>query len=403
MESYRRVGHRVTDHERSALVFDAMLENSPIVGASRGFAELTQRTFEAVLGRGWRILLEGLPESAVGRSTCQDIDDFLRMARLRHIDAMADSLAVLGACRADGSTFTYHSSMRLVKVPKPDGQPHVYVVAVQTNLGDMATSLEHRRQVIREDCLHLDELMRLIGEPGDCWQPLLADPEFSKPLHFFPSPLSFKCVLSCCMSTGMRREPHQVPRGCVLMSSSSICLEGDAAFYQITVERTLANWTSKLPFIGFTCTTPEEVESDRCFFGESPHAFCLGQSVTIGGTGEAWMRLEADAMRPLIGQRLEDHAQRKHLTPDLPEHKRRAPLELGAGDLLGCLYKRLPPGGDASLRSSVTLFVNSEKAFEFEFDASLPNKPLYAVVDVCYSVYQVSLMTRKEVDAVSGG
>jgi len=47
--------------------------------------------------------------------------------------------------------------------------------------------------------------------------------------------------------------------------------------------------------------------------------------------------------------------------------------------------------------------VNSEKAFEFEFDASLPNKPLYAVVDVCYSVYQVSLMTRKEVDAVSGG
>lgn len=176
------------------------------------------------------------------------------------------------------------------------------------------------------------------------------------------------------------------------MSASPIHFT-ESATVEFLVERTLSTWASRLPFVGFTCTTPQEVQCKRCFFGPSPHAFCLGESVTIGGTGEAWLRLGNEPCKPGIGQRLEENAQRKMLLPSIPEHRRCAPVTLRAGDRVGCRYQHLPPGGDEErlARSAIALFVNGRLAVEFEFDGQLPEKPLYAVVDVCYSVYQVSL------------
>mmetsp|Transcript_53391 Transcript_53391/g.159363 ORF Transcript_53391/g.159363 Transcript_53391/m.159363 type:complete len:428 (+) Transcript_53391:119-1402(+) len=402
LESHRAVGSRISGYEGSALVFNVLLRGGAIVGVSSGFERLTQRSCKEVLGRSWRVQLSGLADSLVAGSASQDIDSFLRMARLRHIDAMADCTIVFVNSRADGSTFTCHSTMRMVKVPCPQREGvHVpYVVAVQRDLDALGGVERHR--AAEEDCGHLDGLSDLLGAE--------AAPKAPPPgASFFPSPLSFKCILLRNVSAGMRREPHQVPRGCVLMSASSVALRNGGASFEVVVERTLPSWVSRLPFLGFTCTPSKSVQGDRCFFGPLPHAFCLGESVTIGGSGEAWMHLEGKPLEPAIGQRMEDSAMHQHLTPDLPEHRRRAPVKLQAGDVLKCCYEELEPeGGDlgtdrsAAIRSRISLRVNHASAFQFEFDTSLPKKPLYAVVDVCYSVYQVS-MHNTEDSAAAGG
>lgn len=239
---------------------------------------------------------------------------------------------------------------------------------------------------------------------------------FLKKPAIFPAPLSNKCVLMNCFSTGMRREPQQVPRGCVLMSAHSLSPFRQSYFFEICVERILPEWKSRLPFLGFTCTSPTEVETKRCFFGELPHSFCLAESVMIGGTGEAWMRQQAEHLKPELGKKPEQSgAQRQHLTPELPEHKRTAPLALNAGDVLGCRYQivdsrkaggygGIEQGTDIASKTQLALYVNGGFAFELELDGRLPSgKPLWAVVDVCYSVYQVTMMLPEAEELLMGG
>jgi len=222
---------------------------------------------------------------------------------------------------------------------------------------------------------------------------------------FFPAPLSSRCMLLNCLSTGMRREPHQVPRGCVLMGNTALCQTGqNVYFFKIRVEKTLSSWTSRLPFLGFTCTTPEEVESNRFFFGALPHAFYLAESAMIGGTGEAWLQQSAEPLKAEVGMQLEQvGAKRKHLTPQLPEHRRSAPLVLRGGDILGVRYEAQgSEHDDSGGKSLISLSVNGDTALEFQLDGQLPsNKPVYAVTDVCYCVYQVSMVP--EVELLMGG
>lgn len=110
------------------------------------------------------------------------------------------------------------------------------------------------------------------------------------------------------------------------------------------------------------------------------------------------MRQEREPLHPRLGQQLEAGAQRQHLNPEIPEHRRTAPVVLKAGDVLGCQYKVVSRelGGCKVCKSILALFVNNLLAFQFEFDGQLPDKPLYAVVDVCYFVYQVSMVTENE-------
>jgi len=218
----------------------------------------------------------------------------------------------------------------------------------------------------------------------------------SPTLH--PRPLSNKCILMNGLTTAMRREPHQVPRGCVVLSNAEVhaCADSSSHVFTIRIDKTLPAWSTRMPFLGFTCTPPESVLASGCFFGSLPHAFCLGETAVIGGTGEAWMRPKAELLEPKVGRPLEKDAQRRHLTPQLAEHRRAAPVALRAGDLLSCRYRRCGPiaeQGISTPQSKLSLFVNGELAFEFNLDGELPVcKPLYAVVDVCYAVYQVTMM-----------
>jgi len=408
MESHLRAGQKISSYEGSALLFDALLPGSPVIGVSHGFEKLTGRSGASVLGHDWRAIMQGVNDSKISRSVCQDVDNFLRMARMKTIDSMADCCVVLAGRDADGNDFSCSSCFRLIKAQEwldagiDKGDEHICVLAVLANIDGL--SAERRRDNFSNDCDDLSKLADLICPVSKqvCLAPAI-----------FPATLSNRCVLSNRLSTGMRREPQQVPRGCVLMSAHSLGPLRRSYFFEIRVEQTLPEWKSRLPFLGFTCTSPKEVEAKRCFFGDLPHSFCLGESVMIGGTGEAWMRQQAEHLKPELGKKLEQSgAQRKHLTPDVPEHRRIAPLALKAGDLLGCRYQisdrkgfgGIEQGANIVSTTRLALYVNGSLAFELELDGCLPaEKPLWAVVDVCYCVYQVTMMLPEAEELLMGG
>jgi len=388
-ESYRRIGQRLSQTEQPALLLDAMLPSGPIVGISKGFESMLGRSVGSLVGRRWTVLLEGLEKEKVSNSTCQDIEDFLRMSRLRCITSMADCMVSIPCVRSDGQQVTLRSCLRLLKadewvsdlVGSGDHHPLVLAMFSQDAPHDVCDWSQDFKLQAAEAML--PDLKAIC--PSPC---------------LFPMPLSNKCILLNGRAAAMRREPHQVPRGCVIFGSSEIHPAADSShFFSIRVDKTLTIWNNRMPFVGFTCTSPEEVAKNRYFFGTVPHAFYLGESVVIGGTGEAWMRSDAELLAPKLGQPPEKHAQRRHLSPQLPEHKRSAPWTLRPGDLLGCRYRRCglsaagAEKGTPAPKSVISLFINGDLAFEFSLDGQLPAcKPLYAVVDVCHAVYQVTMM-----------
>eukprot|EP00930_Biecheleria_cincta_P029434 TRINITY_DN20487_c0_g1_i1.p1 TRINITY_DN20487_c0_g1~~TRINITY_DN20487_c0_g1_i1.p1 ORF type:complete len:430 (+),score=70.15 TRINITY_DN20487_c0_g1_i1:61-1350(+) len=404
MESHLRAGQKISSYEGAALLLDALLPGSPVIGASQGFEKLTGRSRASVLGQDWRAIMQGVHDSQLSRSVLQDVDNFLRMARMKTIDSMADCSVVLPGRDAEGNDFPCSSCFRLITseewldVGTGKSDRHIFVLAVLANVDGF--SAERRR----DHFLNGNELSKLVemicphSKEVLCGQPAI-----------FPAVLSSRCVLLNRSSTGMRREPQEVPRGCVLMSANSMGPFRQSYFFEIRVEQTLPEWKSRLPFLGFTCTSPMEVEAKKCFFGDLPHSFCLAESVMIGGTGEAWMRQQAEHLKPELGKKLEQSgAQRKHLTPDVPEYRRMAPLALKAGDLLGCRYQILDggieQGADRVSRSQLALYVNGSLAFQLELDGRLPlEKPLWAVVDVCYCVYQVTMMQPEAKELLMGG
>ncbi|CAJ1381323.1 unnamed protein product [Effrenium voratum] len=290
------------------------------------------------------------------------------MARLSRLCAMADCSVSLTACRGDGELVSCRGCFQLVK-ERPDSE-HFALCWLQ-------------EQSEEEEPSKLLEALRC------------SETRWPTPV-MFPAPLSNKCCLTNMMSSALRREPQQVPRGCVALSRLALPERDGSYFFSVRVDRVLPSWTSRLPFLGVTCVSPEEVHRSRCFFGSLPHAFCLAESAVAGGTGEAWLHAESWPLVPKLGQQLEAEATRRHLS-SLPEHRRAAPFVPRCGDLLGCRYRNLREAEKGpELASAIGLYVNGDLAFEFDFPRRLPSKPLYAVVDVCHCVYQVTMQPSAE-------
>ncbi|CAL1144534.1 unnamed protein product [Cladocopium goreaui] len=367
-ESYAQIGHEISHWDAPALLLDVFLPGAPVVGASQGFHQRSEH-FPAgfwrprSLGQSvLQVLLKGVDECHISRSMCQDVENFLRMARLRQLCSMADCV-VSHPFHFKGEVLQIKSCFQLLKVKQwHDEGEHNLVLC----LLDM------------DGCK-----LRLSSQISEQWpNPAL-----------FPVPLSNKCIMLKCMSSAMRREAH-LPRGCVCLSHREIHEQQDGSyFFSISVDGTLNSWTSRLPFLGFTCTSPQEIQAKRYFFGDLPHSYCLGDSVHIGGAAEAWLRRGASRAAKLR-EAVETGAERQLLVP-LPDHRRVAPFVPRPGDVLGCRYRKRQAGGVEG--SQISLFLNGSLAFEFDLTTELPSgKPLYAVVDVCHCVYQVTMLPNAE-------
>ncbi|CAE8602881.1 unnamed protein product, partial [Polarella glacialis] len=208
MQSHEHVGRKIADYERPALLFDAELPGAPIVGASRGFEQLTGRSRESVIGSYWRIVQEDVHEQLVSRSASQDIDSFLRMARMWNVNSMADATHVMASRRVDGSSFSCRNLFRSVKAeewssPGRKSERHMLVLAVQAEVEQAEkVQLQQSKADFDLDCFDLDKLTEMIGaDPTkELWSDMSA---------FYPAPLSSKCILLNQWSSCMRREPHQ--------------------------------------------------------------------------------------------------------------------------------------------------------------------------------------------------
>lgn len=389
-ESHARVGHLFEHMESPVLLLDPMIRGCPIIGVSCGFERLFLRGRTELHGKSWRVLLEGLDSVLVSTSTLRDVESFCRMARLWNISAMAECIAKQALTRGDGHVIQSRLALRLLFLPEDEGGqrrhggPRPYIAAALTDVGDSSSApAEAEAAHAASETTALNAAESLLGRQPVC------DADVPGPA-FFPRPLSGRCVLLDGGRRGMRREPHEVPRGCLLVGSRPVALKDGSHHFEVMVERKTDFWSARIPFLGFTCTPPAEVLGSGCFLSAAPHGYFVGENVVIGGTGEAWRRLAPEPFRPALRVRPEDHIQHKVLQSGISEYQRKAPITLQPNDVMGVCYAQTE---DAMVKkSTIELIVNRKPVFQFTFQGWLPDKPLYPLIDVCFSVYQVSIV-----------
>jgi hypothetical protein len=134
-----------------------------------------------------------------------------------------------------------------------------------------------------------------------------------------------------------------------------------------------------LPLVGFTKRKPVDV-----FTLYPTVSRCLGASVLVGACGEAFARDQDSHFKIGFRPPPPDEVRSWHLEPDLPPHKRRPPVDVQSGDVLGCMYTT--DGG-------IQLGHNGKVVLDFDVGRPVDkDADYYAVVDVCLSTYCVTIL-----------
>jgi len=103
--------------------------------------------------------------------------------------------------------------------------------------------------------------------------------------------------------------------------------------FAVRVGQVTANFEG-LPLLGFTRRRP--CEDDRNLYPSV--AKCLGQSVLLGGCGEASARDQVEHFQIGFKGPPASEVQTWRLEPEVPSHHRKAPVGLRPGDHLECCY-----------------------------------------------------------------
>jgi hypothetical protein len=134
-----------------------------------------------------------------------------------------------------------------------------------------------------------------------------------------------------------------------------------------------------LPLVGFTKRKPTDSTDLYPMVSR-----CLGSSALIGACGEAVARDQHDHFKIGFKQPPQDEVETWSLEPNLPPHKRRPPVSIQAGDVLGCMYTN---------EGRLQLWHNGALILDFDIRRPLQkDADYYAVVDVCFSVYSLTLL-----------
>lgn len=196
---------------------------------------------------------------------------------------------------------------------------------------------------------------------------------------WFSDRLQDHSLLCNCSSTAARREPDDLPSGCLVFSDSPIAMSPEGFAFSVRIDGMTAGFKG-LPLLGFTRRRPADEP------GLHPQvSTCLGASVLIGKQGQAFARDQHEHF--VMGfKRPPEHE--VETWPKASDLRRVPEPRLRLGDTLRCLYTR-----DGRLQ----LWVN--EGLILNFDTGRPvdcGQDHFAVVDVCLSVTSVTVLTHAE-------
>jgi len=398
-EAYAKIGHLLDDEEDAALLSDILCSDTPLIGASKGFTNLTGFPLERVLGCNCRMMLHGVPEVAISKSVRKNLRDFSRMCQMRRLDHISEVTSLQPNARADGTQFVNFFLIGLVKVW---GVP--YLLGVQLPVGEglfvtlngrlleqVTESVRTSYKRLREKLLRLD--LALGSGPGAAFEPaggIRRTPVFEAPgFHFFSDRLQDHCLLLNGSRTAMRREPQELATNCLVFGSAPVRKTAEGIFFAIRVDDAVQTFEG-LPMMGFTRRQPV----DR------PDLYptvcrCLGASVLVGACGEAFARDQWEHFKIGFKPPPQTEVASWSTQPAVPPHKRRPPVSVTRGDIYGCMYTK---GGH------IQFWRNDAMVLDFDTGRPLDEDvEYYAVIDVCLSVYAVSLMPWWETSQILVG
>jgi PAS domain-containing protein len=381
-DGYQEIGHLLDSVEESALLVDALIHDAPIIGASQGFEELTGHSRDHILGRNCRMLLEGVPDVAISRSSRKNIRDYLAMCTIHGLSDISEVTSLQPNCKKDGSTFVNFFMLGLVMVAS-----HPYILSVHLHLGDglfvrlrqseMVEVMEAARAIFKK--VRADMLWSLgFGEPPACMK---LEGGLTPPFAFYKDRLQDHCLLLEGGLRAMRREPEELASNCMLFGDRPVqCKRGGLSF-TVYVDSVTHSFMG-LPVLGFTRRRP--VDSPDLYPSVSR---CLGASVLVGACGEGFARDKLEHFKIGFKQPPQDEVQTYALHPDAPPQKRTPPVQLQAGDVLRCAY---------TLSGRIILFHNGVAVLDFDTGRPVDRfSDYYAVCDICLTACSITIVPDK--------
>lgn len=384
-QAYNTIGCQINEESDAALLADALCHDCPIVGATKGFLDLTGHSREHILGKNCRFLLSGVPEVAVSKSARKNIKDFCRMCRLRGLHQIAEATAVQPNIRQDGSHFVNAFIVGMCRI-----NDHPYIIGVQVSVGEglLARIPQDRLlQITEETRIVLRKLRRRLG----CSEPsrLQAEPPISPPVGFrwFAERLQDHCLLLNDGITALRREPQELVSNCLVFGDAPVRHTLLGLFFRVRVDDVVETFEG-LPILGFTSRKP--VDNVDLYPAVSK---CLGKSVLVGTAGEAWARDQHHHFKMGFKKPAETEVASWALDQDKPPHKRKPPVVIQAGDTLGVLYMN---------SGRIQLWCNRKKILDFDIHRPVcPDADYYAVADVCFAAYSLTILPLSFFDEIA--
>jgi hypothetical protein len=384
-QAYNTIGCQINEESDAALLADALCHDCPIVGATKGFLDLTGHSREHILGKNCRFLLSGVPEVAVSKSARKNIKDFCRMCRLRGLHQIAEATAVQPNIRQDGSHFVNAFIVGMCRI-----NDHPYIIGVQVSVGEglLARIPQDRLlQITEETRIVLRKLRRRLG----CSEPsrLHAEPPISSPVGFrwFAERLQDHCLLLNNGITALRREPQELVSNCLVFGDAPVRHTPLGLFFGVRVDDVVETFEG-LPILGFTSRKP--VDNVDLYPAVSK---CLGKSVLVGTAGEAWARDQHHHFKMGFKKPAETEVASWALDQDKPPHKRKPPVVIQAGDTLGVLYMN---------SGRIQLWCNRKKILDFDIHRPVcTDADYYAVADVCFAAYSLTILPLSFFDEIA--
>lgn len=373
---HREVGFLVSSFPTAVVLADALLPDCPIIGASDLFEEFSGYSREDVLGQNVRFLLNHVPDYCISRSAQKNMRSMTRMSRLFGLSAMGSASCQQMNSNRKGEVFMNSMAVAVVLIHE-----HPFLVGV---LSKFERSKPPDLDTIQHGML---EELRVILKTGQMMSIEAVAPEFFPPQprklmgdrRYLARALTERVILMNDCRTVSRREPTELPNGCVVMGGQPLRYVGQSLFFAVRLEGVLHKSWSSWPVIGMTRVSPEEMAAQ----GYPLKAEWCGRSVCLGGDFQAFSRQSETHFR--AGFKKPKTTEVVSFDGPRPRYSGRTatPWDLQEGDVMGMLYA---PNGE------VTLMLNYRSVLSFDTGLQLESGDYWALVDCQGAAYEMTLL-----------
>jgi len=383
-DDYETYDHIIDGLQECVLLADPLLAECPIVSCSSAACQMTGYSKKQLIGQNCRILLQGVPTTAVSKSARKNITDYCSSCLIEGLSTISEIATLQPNARADGSHFVNFFVLSLIKV-----RHRIFIIGVQMEVGQglfvrlSKAQQKEAMELSRSGLKRVREHLWANAPPLENPEPDVCSDQVTSSMRpqfkFYSERLQDHCMLMNDGYTAFRREPSDLGVNCLVFGDRPVRPDSNGTLgFTMRVDSVTPAF-SGYPVLGFTRRRPRD-EADLY----PVVARCLGQSVLVGACGEAFARDQCDHY--VMGFRAPppEDVRVWALQGDIPPHKRAPPTQLRAGDLLSCAY---------TCEGRLQLMHNDRMILDFDVERTPEaTEEYYAVIDVCFSASGLTLV-----------